>query len=119
MKPDVARRAAEQLLALTKMDKTKLEGRLDAGTLTGLQEDIRLLSTSTASALTSRVQRKAATETQNKTAKKLAALVKAEAAMGKVIAAAELEFVENLERLKQYRAVIPARPKPKKTPKPA
>jgi hypothetical protein len=61
MKPDAARRAAEQLLALTKKDKTKLEGRLDAGTLTGLQEDVRLLSTSTASALTSRVQRKAAT----------------------------------------------------------
>jgi hypothetical protein len=75
MKPAQARRAGEQGLELVKKDKAKLQGRLEAGVLEGLAEDVRLLGNQTSSALTARVQKKAATQEQNEVAEELSALV--------------------------------------------
>lgn len=77
MKPNQARRAGEQAAELLKKDQTKLQPRLEAGVIEGLLEDVRLLSNTMSSAITARVQKKAATQAQNDTAVELAALVMA------------------------------------------
>lgn len=56
---------------------------------------------------------------KQRTAARRAAQARGERAIAKIVAAAELEFVGNPERLAQYQAIVPARPKRKKPAKPA
>ncbi|MFH2007112.1 MAG: hypothetical protein ABI333_11045 [bacterium] len=71
MKPDEARRAAEQGVTLVTKDKTKLEPRVGAGVIDGLAEDAGALSDQVSSTVAARVQKLASTATQNVTAGKL------------------------------------------------
>jgi len=77
MKPIQARRAGEQVAELLKQDKAKLQPRLEAGVIEGVLEDVRLLSNTMSTAITARVQKKAATQAQNDVAAELASRVMA------------------------------------------
>ncbi len=72
MKPDQARRVAEQALEMYEQDKDLLLERLPAGLMAGMQEDAGLLSNKTASSKTARLTSKTNTAVQNDLAKKLA-----------------------------------------------
>lgn len=77
MKPAEALRAVERVKELLKKDRAKLEGRLDAAVIAGMEEDAGLLATKIAGAKTVRAQKMALTLRQNLTAEQIIALVMA------------------------------------------
>ena len=76
-KPEQARRAGEQIFELLKTDRNAIEPRLSAGTIPGLESDVIVLSDKTATAVSSRAQKRAATKSQTKRAEELKARVMA------------------------------------------
>lgn len=75
VKPETVVRSALQLLELAEKDRSELEPRLGAGTLTGLREDTGVLRDEAPGAQAARQLKMAATATQESAATTLAALV--------------------------------------------
>jgi hypothetical protein len=109
MKPAEALRAVEQCKEMLKKDRTALESRLDAAVISGVEEDVGLLTKKIAGAKTTRAKKMALTLRQNLTAEQIAALVMViRSAMQKFRASKELKKAAGVGTALAQRSVTSA-----------